>query len=231
MSTGSRVATSTGRVIAAAVSGLGRVRPADKPMHPRGEVLSARLTRHGGAGTGAAFLDEPGEADVLVRFSRSVGLPAPWPDVDGLAIRVPTPDADREHADVLMSTTGQGRLTRYLLAPTLRERGSFLCTLLPYRSPSGPLHLGARAVDADTWHLVWAHPRSASWTPYAVLALSAEPGRDLAMSFDAVAAGPPGLGVYGWHQRLRGPSYAAARRLRGADTTYETTFEPTYETS
>ena len=226
---GSRAATGAGRVIAAAVSVVARARPADKPMHPRGQVLTGRLRLLGGADTGAGLLDEAGEAEVLVRFSRSVGLPAPWPDVNGLAVRLPAPSARRQHADVLMSSTGRGRLTRYFLRPTLRARGPFVGTLIPYRSPSGPVHLGAQQVDARTWHLVWAHPASSTWTPYAVLTLSEEPGRDLAMSFDAVAEGPAGLEVPDWHRRLRGPSYAVARRLRGVDATHDATQDATQD--
>jgi hypothetical protein len=215
---GDRLATALGRVLATLVSVLDRVRPADKPMHPRGVVLTARLRRHGGAGTGAAHLDDAGDDAVLVRFSRSLGLPAPWPDVDGLALRVPTPGGVRAHADVLMSTTGRGRLSRYALLPTTRPRSAFLSTLVPYRSPTGLVHLAARAVDEHTWELGWARPRSPVWTAYAVLRLDDEPGRDLALSFDAVVAGPPGLVVPAWHRRVRGPSYAVARRRRGVTT-------------
>lgn len=210
-----------GHVLAGAVTLLTR-RPADKPMHPRGEVLTARLRRTGAPGepTGAAFLDEAGDDEVLVRFSRSVGLPAPWPDVNGLAVRVPTADAAAPHADVLLSGTGHGRLTRYLLAPSRRDRGRFLGTLVPYGSPVGAVHLGARALDDTTWELAWARAGS-GWTRFATLELDDAPGRDLAISFDAVTVAPPGLEVYGWYRRLRGPSYAAARRARGTTSPYD----------
>ncbi len=211
-----------GRVVAAVVSGLARARRADKPMHPRGQVTTARLTRLGGAGTGAGFLDQPGDDEVVVRFSRSLGLPAPMPDVNGLAIRVLTPGGPREHADVLLSGTGRGRVSRYVLRPSFRDRGGFLGTLVPYASPTGPLHLGVRQVDARTWELLWSRPSWATWRTYGVLVLGDRPARDLALSFDAVVCAPPGLAVPEWHRRLRGPSYAAARRLRGAATTYET---------
>lgn len=217
-----RVSAGTGRVVGGAVALLSRVRRVDKPMHPRGYVAPAVLRRHGTSAerSGAAFLDEAGEDDVLVRVSRSIGLPAPWPDVNGVAIRVPSPDAAGGTADVLLSGTGDGRLTRYLLAPTLRETGGFCGTLLPYGSPTGPVHLGARQQDAVTWQLVWSRawaPGSA-WTSFAVLeldpsAVAAREDRDVA--FDAVRAAPPGLEVLGWHRRLREPSYAAARRSRG----------------
>lgn len=220
-----RVSAGTGRVVGGAVALLSRVRRVDKPMHPRGYVAPAALRRQGGHGgaaerSGAAFLDEAGEDDVLVRVSRSIGLPAPWPDVNGIAIRVPSPDAPGGTADVLLSSTGDGRLTKYLLAPTLRETGGFCGTLLPYGSPTGPVHLGARQRDALTWELSWSRAWAAgsAWTPFATLeldptAVAAREDRDLA--FDAVRAAPPGLEVLGWHRRLRAPSYAAARRSRG----------------
>lgn len=211
---GRAAADGAGRAIAGAVAVVTAVRSVDKPMHPLGEVLTARLVRPGGGRSGVAFLDEAGEDDVLVRFSRSIGLPAPWPDVDGLAVRVPTPGAAHPHADVLMSGTGRGRVTRYLLVPTLKAHSAFLGTLLPYRSASGPVHLGARALDEHTWELAWARP-SGEFTTFATLELTAEPGRDLSLSFDAVGAGLPGLDVYDWHKRVRDPSYARARRARG----------------
>src|SRR4051794_39078712 len=56
-------------------------------LHPRGTTLSGVLTVTGGD-TGAELLDRPGRHDVLVRLSRSAGLPAPLPDVHGVAVRV-----------------------------------------------------------------------------------------------------------------------------------------------
>lgn len=221
----------TGRALGGVLGVVSRVRPADKPMHPRGVVLTGRLRRWGAtsdAPTGAAFLDEAGEDDVLVRFSRSVGLPAPLPDVDGLAIRVPLDGADgaegaggaegveRPYADVLMSGAGRGRWSRYVLRPSLREQDGFLSTLAPFRSPTGPVLLGARPHDETVWRLSWARPRS-RWTAFADLHLEPDPGRDLSMSFDATVRGPSGLDVYDLHRRLRAPAYRAARRARGAD--------------
>lgn len=58
----------TGRLLTGLVSGTGRIRPATKPLHPRGDV------------------------EVVVRRSRGAGLPALWPDVNGLTVRVPTRD-------------------------------------------------------------------------------------------------------------------------------------------
>ncbi|MCW2813903.1 MAG: putative phosphodiesterase [Nocardioides sp.] len=219
--------TGAGRAVAGVIAVID-VRPAAKPMHPRGEVLVATLRRHGGAATGAAFLDEAGEDEVLVRFSRSVGLPAGWPDVNGLAIRVPTPDGPQPHADVLFAGTGQGAVSRWLFKPSRLHRGPFLGTLLPYRTPTGPVLLGARPTSETTWELSWARPRS-SWTPFAEIGLADEPGRDLDLSFDAVGAAPSGLEVYDWQRRVRGPSYAVSRRLRGTVSPHE--LEPEAQSS
>jgi hypothetical protein len=207
------VSAGAGRVLGTAVGALSAARPAAKPMHPRGTVASGRLHRHGGADTGAAFLDDPGVDTVLVRWSRSIGLPTPWPDVAGLALRIRPDDHDDSSVDVLMSTTGHRAATRWLLRPTVHDRDAFLGTLLPYRSPTGPVLLGARAAGDGTWTLLWARPLG-TWRAFGVLGLLDEPGRDLGVSFDATRAAPPGLVVPGWHRRLRAPSYAAARRSR-----------------
>lgn len=135
-------------------------------------------------------------------------------------MRVPTPGGPRPHADLLLSGTGRGTLTRYLLRPSLRARGPFVGSLLPHRAPSGPVHLAARQTGELTWDLLWAGPRS-GWTAFATLEVGDEPGRDLDLSFDAVGAAPPGLEVYDWHRRVRGPSYAVARRARGAVSPHE----------
>lgn len=202
-----------GRALAGAVAGLARVRPAPKVMHPHGEVRTGRLRRHGGDGarSGADFLDGSGDDEVLVRFSRAAGLPAPWPDVDGLALRIP--DGAGGHADLLLSTTGRGRLARFVLVPTLREHGAFQSMLLPHRSPTGPVLVAASAAGEDRWDLLWARPRG-PWTTFATLEVDPLPGRDLDLSFDAVTAAPAGLEVYEWHRRLREPSYAASRASR-----------------
>ena len=60
----------------------------ERAIHAKGRTLTGRLSVTGGVGTAAPLLDAPGSYDVLVRASRSVGLPGPLPDVLGLAVRV-----------------------------------------------------------------------------------------------------------------------------------------------
>ena len=100
-----------GRALAAATSGISALRPADKPLHPEGQTWAGRLTRAGSEEpTGVAWLDEPGEDEVLVRTSRAIGLPGPLPDIAGLAVRVRT-DASR-HGDLLLASTGWAPVAR-----------------------------------------------------------------------------------------------------------------------
>lgn len=84
------VASAGGQVLRAATGAL-TLRPAAKPFHPRGHVVTATLHRFGAEPrTGAEWLDTAGVDEVLVRQSRAIGLPAPLPDIFGLAVRVPT---------------------------------------------------------------------------------------------------------------------------------------------
>ncbi|MER7609881.1 hypothetical protein [Nocardioides sp. NPDC127503] len=205
------MARAGGRVLQTAVGVLAQLRSADKPLHPHGKVHLALLQRHPGATTGAAFLDEGGSDEVVVRLSRAVGLPEPVPDVNGLALRVPT--IRGEHGDLLLATTGHGRWTRFLLAPRTRLPDGFFSTLLPYRTPTGPVWLGAQFVGGATWQLVWARPGT-DWTRFATLDLTIESDPDLLLSFDPTRSTPPGLEIYESHRRLRAPAYETARQSR-----------------
>jgi hypothetical protein len=211
-----RAASSAGGQILRAATGLVAARPAAKPLHPRGSVVQATLHRFGGeGGSGVAWLDDAGEDEVLVRQSRAVGLPSPAPDIFGLAVRVPREDG--RHGDLLFASTGLGRLTRFTLTLARSPGGRPLSTLLPYRTPAGPLLLSAVFRDDSTVELAWAI-RSGDWHPFAELVLHEGPGDegDMPLSFDPVRNVLPGLETYPWIRRLREPSYTTARRSRGS---------------
>ncbi len=135
--------------VGAAFYAAGRLRRGRrKPLHPDGAVLPGILRRHGAPTTwGTPWLDAAGEHEATVRFSRSAGLPPPLPDILGLAIRVRLDDRD---ADLLLSSTGRGRVGRFLLQPRAEPGRAFYTTLLPYRSGRGPVLIAAEAQQQRT---------------------------------------------------------------------------------
>jgi len=207
-----------GAALAAASAGLTRLRGA-KPVHPRGSVVAATVHRTGAARPwGAAWLDELGQDAALVRLSRSVGLPGPLPDVLGLALRTRGPGGSH---DVLLASTGTGALTRFLLAPRRDPARCGYTSVLPYRSPRGPVLLAA--VPAGPWpgtsarFRLLAAPVRGPWEPFGELHLHGPlDGPDAAMDLDPVLGVPPGLAVPAALAAVRAPAYAAARRARGA---------------
>jgi hypothetical protein len=220
--------------VAAPLSALAR-RRSGKPMHPRGAVFDAVLERHGPvAGDvpwGVPWLDSTGTDAAVVRLSRSVGLPAPFPDLLGLAVRLLPAGAP---VDLLLSTTGSGPLTRFLLLPRL-DAASVYTSIMGYRSDAGAIRIAAlpqaddvpsdpeplaRAVDNGTLRFTLAAAHGfGPWRPFGRLTLtsSAEP-LDPDVQFDAVLHPPPGLVADGPMARFRAPAYAGAREARGADS-------------
>jgi hypothetical protein len=117
-----------------------------------------------------------------------------------------------EHAgDLLLATTGWGRLGRFVLVPSRAAGSRPLTSLLPYRTAAGAVVLGARATDAGTYELSWA-PYAGDWQAFATLHLGAR--RDLDVAFDPVRRQLPGLEQYSVVTRLREPAYRGARRSR-----------------
>lgn len=211
-----RVAAGVGGAALGAVFGAtARIRPTAKPLHPRGLQVAGTLHRHGCARRwGVPWLDERGSEPVLVRFSRAVGLPRPLPDILGLTVRIHRPGGD---ADLLLATTGRGRLTRMALVPR-RDLAAGYGSLMAYRTPTGPAWLLAEGQPDEP------HPRrlrlsigdrAGHWWPFADIDLAADAeDLDPTVSFDPVVHPLPGLALYPWEQRLREGAYAAARSAR-----------------
>lgn len=198
-----------GKTLAAAAGALAALRPAAKPLHPDGTIRTGRLERHGrGPRSGVRWLDEPGEERVEVRLSRAIGFPDPLPDIHGLALRL---HGDDGPADVLLASTGIGRLTRHVLIPSRRPDGRPLTTLLPYATERGPVVLAAESAGLDEYRLSWSHP-ARPWHEFATLYLDAS--SDARVEFDPVLHQVPGLQQYSWVRRLREPAYRRARRSR-----------------
>ena len=199
-----------GESLAGVIRGIAAARPSGKPLHPQGVVRRGRLVRHGlSPATGSTWLDRAGEDAVLLRWSRAVGLPAPAPDIHGLAVRVPLPDGD--HGDLLFATTGWSRPTRILLLPGFSAERP-MTTLLPYSTAEGALLLGARP-DGDLTRLYAATPLG-PWREFAELREVDGAPVDEPIRFDPVRHTLPGLPFPRWVNGLREPAYRTARRTQ-----------------
>ena len=173
---------SAGRVLAGVTRTVSLLRPARKPLHPRGRLEEARIRRHGSdTRTGVGWLDDPGEDEAVVRLSRAIGLPAVLPDIHGLALRLRVDDAP---GDLLFASTGRGRAGRFLLTAGRRPEDRPMTTLLPYRTSLGPVLLGAFPVAPGTYELCWARGAGA-WHDFGVLELAGL-ARSREISFDPV---------------------------------------------
>ena len=216
-----------GRLAGLVLGALAQLRRG-KPMHPRGAVFSAVLERHGNDAAdliGVPWLDAPGTDAAVVRLSRSVGLPAPLPDVLGLAIRLPS--ATGTPVDLLLSTTGRGALSRLLPVPR-RDAAAVYSSIMGYRSDAGTLRLAALpaadgvpsepeplAAEVARAGLSFTLAVAQGWGPWVpfgrlMLGAAAEP-LDPDIRFDAVLNPPPGLVPDGPMARFRSPAYARAR--------------------
>jgi hypothetical protein len=167
------------------------------------------VTRFGGDDSGVPWLDDAGTDEVVVRTSRAIGLPRPWPDVRGIALRLELGGRD---ADLLFATTGWGRLTRFLLTAARSADDQPYTTLLPYRTPQGPVVLGLRPAGDGVFDLERAYGTGA-WKACGRLSLDGRYAGP-ALSFDPVRSPVPGLPPYAWVAALRRPSYRAAQRGR-----------------
>jgi hypothetical protein len=223
-----RIWTVAGRALRAGFAGILRVRR-PRPIHPRGVELHGEATWLGPSVSGIRWIDDPppGPRRVTGRASRSLGLPAPLPDIIGLALRF---DGEADAVDLELASTGIGVPGRF----TLRLHGSpsraHLATLLPYLGDRGPVLLAARTISPadlptalpplatrlrdEPWRLrLFVAMPGGPWHPFAALELRATPdGRDTPMRFDAGRHLVPGSRLPRWVDAVRQPSYDLVQR-------------------
>lgn len=157
----------------------------ERAIHAKGHTLRGRLSVPGGAGTGAPLLDEPGSYDVLVRLSRSLGLPDALPDVLGLAVRVLDAHGPGRHQDLLLDSARPEPLLRRLPLPVRDHLSALYSSLLPYDLGGRQVLLGARGLPGQSTasttqlpdtigvELLVATPHG-PWQPWGVLRTSGE---------------------------------------------------------
>lgn len=198
------------------------VRRAGAPP-PQGALLRGILRREGSAvRTGISWLDDAGETTVLVGVSRALGLLPTFPDVIGLTIRLGTAD---DPVDLLLASAGMGRLSRFAPVPRWSPGDGPLTTVLPLRSPTGPLLVAAEPLGwprsahgvvalADTVAMTGTEPLrlrlshatlAGAWRPFGTLDLTGRgrPQPDAIVRFGLPHHAPAGLEGYAWSRQLR----------------------------
>lgn len=191
------------RAAVATTLGVGTALRGARVFHPRGQVHAATVTVEGGLDRGTALLDEPGIHAGLVRLSRGVGLPAPLPDVDGFALRLPGLGCDGAPLDLLVNSAWRYAFVPSLLSPTWSA-------VLPHRTGSGQLVLvGARPARGG-FDLLAASPLG-PWRPWGRLDVGEPVAQDVRF---APTVGAPDLQPVGLFRTLRAWSYDASQAGR-----------------
>jgi hypothetical protein len=118
--------------VLAAVAGLRR----GKAVHPHGVVYGARLVVEGvpAAPRAATLLAESGEHAAIVRFSRSVGVPRPIPDLLGISIRVPNAYGETRHQDLMLVSSADAPIVHHVFLPATDVQQRPYTSSLPYRA-------------------------------------------------------------------------------------------------
>jgi hypothetical protein len=116
-----------------------------KPVHPHGAAYSARLVVPGAASAppSAALLSRPGRHAAIVRFSRSLGVPRPLPDLLGLSIRIPNAYGDGAHQDFLLVTSIDRPVLDRIFVPARDAQQRPYSSSLPYRAGGERFLIGA----------------------------------------------------------------------------------------
>ncbi|MFG1922396.1 hypothetical protein [Cryptosporangium sp. NPDC048952] len=189
-----------------------RARPA---LHPRGTVVPGVVHRDGLSNPiGVPWIDTAGRDDAVVRLSRAAGLPRPFPDVLGLAVRI---DPDGNPADLLLSTAGRAPIGRHVLRPRYSARAATYTSIVAFRAPAGPVLLAAFPAAArggrPAFHLAVATP-TGPWRRFARLELAGTGRGDADLGFDPVRRALPGLAMPQPLAGLRAASYRASREGR-----------------
>ena len=199
-------------------------------------VFEASLRVTGGpqAPAAVAFLRTPAEHSGIVRFSRSLGMPAWLPDAFGIALRLNDLHGPGRHQDFLLVTSFDHPVLHHLLIATRDAQARPYSSSLPYLAGNERILIGAlplpdsprpsgRTADerlvraAATGRLRFAlavAPYRGRFAPVGELSIGARlPGDRDAMAFDPYNCGG-GLRPAGALNRLRPAAYASARAAR-----------------
>jgi hypothetical protein len=184
-----------------------------KAVHPKGVVHEATLSIAGSAAApaGVDFLQRAAEHPAIVRFSRSIGLPRPLPDLLGMSLRVPHAHGPDRHQDFLLITSADLPVLHHVFLPATEVDQRPYSSSLPFRADDG-------------LYLIGALPTSPKRFDFAVSSLGGrfkpvgqlQVGRRLPDELDATCFNPwnTGGGVWpaGSLNRMRDRSYRSSQR-------------------
>jgi hypothetical protein len=131
-----RVAVDAGGYgIGAALAALAAAR-GGKAVHPHGVAYSGRLTTDGAphAPAAAQLLATPAEHRVVMRFSRSVGVPRPIPDLLGVSLRVLDAYGRDRHQDFMLVSSVDLPVLHHIFLPATDVQQRPYSSSLPYRA-------------------------------------------------------------------------------------------------
>lgn len=220
-------------LVLAAVAAIRR----GKAVHPHGAVYEAELTITAGPGAagGAELFAPSAPRPALVRFSRSLGLPRPLPDLLGMSVRVPDAYGRGRHQDFLMVTSVDAPVGHHLFLPASDVQQRPYSSSLPYRAggrtllvgalprpdsprPGGADELERLAAAAATGALVFDLAVAEVWGRFRAVA-ELRVGDPLPPEADALRFNPRnaggGLEPAGFLNRLRDIAYPLSQRAWG----------------
>jgi hypothetical protein len=209
--------TLAGGLLGATFGAAARIRRT-KPLHPQGRVGEGLWDLTAGRPElRVPLLAAAGARACTVRWSRAMGLPAPLPDFEGLALRFLDPAAD-----LLFASTGTGAVGRFVLVPRRAGTHGPQTTLLPVSTRGGSLLFradpvvepGRAGADPPSRYAMSVARAGSDWSEVGLLTVSWGPDRPT--RFDPVEHPLPGTEQYPLVRALRAPAYRQARRNAAA---------------
>jgi len=139
-----RAVDAAGYAVGLALAGLAAVR-GGKAVHPHGAMHEAELVVRGGldAPDGAELFATRGRHAAVVRFSRSLGLPRPLPDLLGMSVRVLDAYGPGQDQDFLMVTSIDAPMFHHLFVPASDVQQRAYSSSLPYKAGDAVFLVGA----------------------------------------------------------------------------------------
>ena len=217
-----------GAAAARVLEGLSRLR-GKRIFHPHGVGFEGLLTPLDERSVSAIALER--EAAVIVRLSRSLGLPEWAPDPCGIGLRIPDAYGAGRPQDILMVSSARRPVARHAPLPSRGFADRPYSTLLPYEVEGRLILIGARAAatgpgprvadlrareQAGLDFVLEIAGLADRWRPVARLSLRRRlPAEETErLDLDPTNTGG-GLRLAGFLNRVRGPSYRGSQVGRG----------------